>query len=313
MDSLKVEAKKLLSLLSRGYSKREIVSEERLKKALKDIEKNKGSTYNRDLIDSFEDIAKNYQDGGYPNITINEKALKLSKGDNFLMKIIMQVYYWLANLKPEELDKKGTIRLVENGIQIIPIQCQKGHIGVAIVNKDRKTGKYHIVFREPNGNLLQNVDKFKDVKTKEELLSKIFRPNDVKKLMQNGCELYDSYHYSGFNDKQDVAKSIFGNNISNSSFLMNTDQHSKDGACGIYSIKFVSEMISKIANAEGKAINYKNVMTNINNNLGALKSKDLMQIKLVSAVENAKNVLNINNSSAIFGNNTKTNGGYKSI
>ena len=61
MDSLKVEAKKLLSLLSRGYSKREIASEERLKKALKDIEKNKGSTYNCDLIDSFEDIAKNYQ------------------------------------------------------------------------------------------------------------------------------------------------------------------------------------------------------------------------------------------------------------
>ena len=55
MDNLKVEAKKLLSLLSRGCSKREIVSEERLKKALKDIEKNKGSTYNRDLIDSFED------------------------------------------------------------------------------------------------------------------------------------------------------------------------------------------------------------------------------------------------------------------
>lgn len=288
MDSKIEKAKKLLKKLSNRYGKDEIEAEEKIKRSIKDVKKKSGSMYNKDILAYTNDIALNYNSKEYPTITINDKLLDLTKKDNFFIKIMRKIYYWFANLRPEKLDKKGTIALSKDGVQIIPLQCQRGHAGVVIVdNKNKK-----IIIYEPNGNCLKNIDAFNKITTNKELFSKIFKPKDVDYLINNGFEVFDAYKY-GQVDKHSAEKQIFGDNIITSNIAMNTDFHSKNGSCGLYCIKFISAYLNHVENAKDKKLkNYKKMLTNITKELSKLSSENLMDIKLSSSIIHAKNVLN---------------------
>ncbi len=289
MDSKIKKAENLLKKLSRRYGKNDIEAEERIKRSIKDVKKKNGSMYNKDILDYTNDIALNYNRKEYPTITINDKLLDLTKHENFFFKMIRYIYYWFANLRPEKLNKKGTVVLSKDGVQIIPLQCQKGHAGMAVIDNNNKK----VIIYEPNGNCLKNIDSFKKIKTKEELFSKIFRPHDVEYLMDNNFDIFDAYKYGNEIDKNSAEKQIFGNNIITSNIQMNTDSHSKNGSCGIYCIKFISEYLNHIENAKDRKLkNYKKMLKNITNGLSKLSSENLMDIKISLSIINAKNILN---------------------
>ena len=265
------EAEELVKQLKKAGDGEGKYLAKQLEKVLKDVKDKEGGMAPEDIVDFCNDLQGKYGEYIKNGVEISQKELNLTNWPNIIIKILN----FLGFRKFKHLQGKGDFKINEkSAVQVIPVRSQIGHFGVIIVDNVNKK----ISIFDPNGDCLENMDDLTGVKTKQELIKKVFNSKDADFLIKNNYGLCDAYHYSGCIKTGEKGKKIF-DVVNNIDEIKNGDQ-TKDGACCVVGYKFISKYLKIMALNRGAPINnYGMFLKDINDNFNST-TDSLMYVKL---------------------------------
>ena len=263
-------------LYSTAQNLYEKTGDERLGKAMRQVEDKDGTMTDGDIGDDLNNIASEFSNGEIATtnmsdgakhteeeiikqIKLNNEEIESMKNPNILKRIIMWIKEKLFDfnvereIKQKEMENKTLIQegqnAVKNGRIIIDENCnlqigsilKDKHFTAFIIDKSEKT----ITLIGPNGHILTENENYKKVQNKLQMLEVLFGEEQALKLAQEGWKLCDANCYKG-NDYGYKQKSqqIFD-------IVTYTDEQknlenvqSKNGACGVICSMFIEKYIN---------------------------------------------------------------------
>ena len=209
---------------------------------------------------NMSDGAKHTEEEIIKQIKLNEEEIEAMRNPNIFRMIIMWLKEKLFNFnKANEIRKKeienmqlikegenavkdGKITIDENASMQIGSILKEKHFTAFIIDKNEKA----VILIGPNGHILDENGNYKDVNSKQEMLTKLFGAKKAMELMVDGWKLCDANCYIGNDEEYKRKTAQIFDAVAYSDEQKNLENvQSKNGACGIICNKFIQEYINE--------------------------------------------------------------------
>ena len=303
--------------------------DERLEKTIKQVEERDGTMTDQDMGTDLKNIANefsrgeiattNMSDGAMhteeeiiKQIKLNNEEIKAMQNPSIFRIIINWIKENLFGCKVEKVEdeieekkckirqlieesqrvvKDGKITIDENcNLQIGSILKDK-HFTAFIIDKSEKT----ITLIGPNGHILTENENYKNVQSKQEMLTKLFGSDVAMELINDGWKLCDANCYKGNDeDYKQQSQRIFDIVTYTDEQKNVEDVQSKNGACGVICSMFIEKYINnklQIYQQRGRiGNNMQDFLNNLNYDCKSTEQTVAKQ-KLSNAIKAVKNKL----------------------
>lgn len=209
---------------------------------------------------NMSDGAKHTEAEIIKQINLNNEEIEAMRNPNIFRMIIMWIKEKLFDfnvkneIRKKEIEnmqlikegessvKDGKITIDENASMQIGSILKDKHFTAFIIDNNEKA----VILIGPNGHILTENENYKDVNSKQEMLTKLFGTKKAIELMANGWKLCDANCYIGNDEEYKRRTAQIFDAVAYSDEQKNLENvQSKNGACGIICNKFIQEYIDE--------------------------------------------------------------------